>query len=572
MKNKEADCGNPLKEEVLDSEERYRLIAENTDDVIWVMDPFSSRFTYISPSVEKLCGYTPEEVMAQPVSESLTPESLRLVVDGMNVNLPAFIAKGSGKASFVNEVDQPCKDGSIIHTEVTTTFLFNRRGKVEIIGVSRNITEKKAAQEALKRQAHRLRILHSIDQSIVQATESPENIIMQTLPGILEILNCQSAAIGIFDTERTIVHRYAVYFTDGLIQTGNRNLDLPALHDMEMLRLHRKQMECDLDQPSPVSGILRTIIPEGIKSCINIALISADNLTGVLNLGWKEKRAFTEEEAEIADEVASQLTIAVEQALLREKSRQYTAELEYCVRHRTQQLEASNKELEAFTYSVSHDLRAPLRHISGFVSLLVEKYEELLPETGKHYIETILDSTRQMGTLIDDLLQFSRTGRQEMKEQNLDMNLVFNEGLASLVQETNGRDIQWKIADLPAVYGDHALLRIVWVNLLSNAIKFTRNKPRAVIQVGVYEEENETVFFICDNGAGFDMHYSHKLFGVFQRLHSTKVFEGTGIGLANVHRIVTKHNGRIWADAQPGEGATFYFSIPKQTQQEKWLM
>jgi PAS domain S-box-containing protein len=246
-----------------------------------------------------------------------------------------------------------------------------------------------------------------------------------------------------------------------------------------------------------------------------------------------------------------------------EEIHRLNAELEERVAKRTAQLEASNKELEAFTYSVSHDLRAPLRHISGYVDLLVSRFPDSLPEKGKHYLNTITDSVRQMGALIDDLLEFSRSGRVEMRESTLDMNRMVEEISEQLRQDNPQRDIDWIIGGLPPAHGDHAMLRLVWMNLLGNAVKFTRTRKTARIEIGAREESGEPVFFVRDNGVGFDMRYAQKLFGVFQRLHPTEEFEGTGIGLANVRRIILRHGGRTWAEADSDKGATFYFSIPK---------
>ena len=237
--------------------------------------------------------------------------------------------------------------------------------------------------------------------------------------------------------------------------------------------------------------------------------------------------------------------------------------LEQRVEDRTAQLKEANRELEAFSYSVSHDLRAPLRHINGFVDLLNQKYVDLLPDNGKHYLSVINDASTQMGLLIDDLLKFSRTGRQEMQQVNLNMNMVLQEVIRFFDEDTKKRNIDWSVAAMPIITGDVSLLRMVWVNLIGNAVKFTGKKENAKIVIGYTEEKTEFIFYIRDNGAGFDMRYVNKLFGVFQRLHSKQQFEGTGIGLANVQRIISKHGGRTWAESEVDQGATFYFTIPK---------
>jgi len=236
--------------------------------------------------------------------------------------------------------------------------------------------------------------------------------------------------------------------------------------------------------------------------------------------------------------------------------------LEQKVRLRTAQLESSNKELEAFSYSVSHDLRAPLRHINGYVNLLNSQFPKSLPEKARHYLAEVTASVKQMGDLIDDLLQFSRTGRQELRLADMDMNVIIQEVIEVLKTDIADRKISWMIETLPRVRGDYSLLKQVWLNLLDNAVKYSRDKEEAEIEIGFTREADHWVFFVRDNGAGFDMQYAHKLFGVFQRLHSSEKFEGTGIGLANVQQIIHKHGGRVWASAQTDKGATFYFTIP----------
>jgi len=225
-------------------------------------------------------------------------------------------------------------------------------------------------------------------------------------------------------------------------------------------------------------------------------------------------------------------------------------------------LEAVNQELEAFSYSVSHDLRAPLRHIDGFTRLLAEHLGPSLDATGRRYLTKVSGSARQMVELIDDLLGFSHIGRAELRSTRLDFSGLVQEVLRFLEPETAGRAIEWVISALPAGQGDPQLLRLVFQNLIGNALKYTRPNHRARIEIAVSRARDEIIFSIRDNGVGFDMRHVERLFGVFQRLHSDAEFEGTGIGLANVKRIVQRHGGRVWAEGAVGEGACFYFSLP----------
>jgi len=231
---------------------------------------------------------------------------------------------------------------------------------------------------------------------------------------------------------------------------------------------------------------------------------------------------------------------------------------------RAAELEATNNELESFAYSVSHDLRAPLRHMVGFSELLQRQASSSLDEKSQRFIRTILDSAKRMGILIDDLLAFSRIGRAETKKTEVDLEPLVKEVVAEIGQDTKSRDIAWKIGALPVCYGDRSMLRLVVVNLVSNAVKFTRMRRPAEIEIGcVDRNKKEVEVFVRDNGAGFDMQYVNKLFGVFQRLHLPEQFEGTGIGLATVQRIIHRHGGKVRGEGAVDQGATFYFSLPK---------
>jgi light-regulated signal transduction histidine kinase (bacteriophytochrome) len=245
--------------------------------------------------------------------------------------------------------------------------------------------------------------------------------------------------------------------------------------------------------------------------------------------------------------------------------RQLNLELEERVRLRTADLEAANKELEAFSYSVSHDLRAPLRAVDGFSQALLEDYGTGLPDEGVHYLQTIRKGAQRMGILIDDLLSFARLSRAPLSKQRVDTTKLVRDVIDELSSEKEGRRIDLRVHDLSPCHADPALLKQVWMNLLSNALKYTRKKDRALIEVGSHSENGENLYFVRDNGTGFDMRYADKLFGVFQRLHRNDEFEGTGVGLAIVQRVVHRHGGRVWAESILDHGATFHFSLKTES-------
>ena len=294
--------------------------------------------------------------------------------------------------------------------------------------------------------------------------------------------------------------------------------------------------------------------PTFVKSMAMVPIRSLDPV-GAIGTYWATRRMPKPEEVKLLQALANSTSVAMENVWL-------LTGLEQKVAERTARLQALNEELDSFSHSVSHDLRAPLRHVSGFVDLLKEQEGQKLSPAGMRYLKIIKESTGNMNRLIEDLLEFSRMGRAEMQTMRVDMNRLVADVWNELELERKGRNITWSPGDLPAMVGDPALLKQVWVNLLSNAVKYTGKRENAEITAGATRRGDDVEFFVKDNGAGFDMKYAEKLFGVFQRLHQQEDFAGTGIGLANVRRIVMRHGGKVWAEAEVGKGATLYFTLP----------
>jgi len=307
--------------------------------------------------------------------------------------------------------------------------------------------------------------------------------------------------------------------------------------------------------PSPLDDIRAELLRTGRWEG-ELEHTKADGSAVVVSSRWSLRR--DEQERPVAVlETNNDITV-------RKRREQEIESLNQELAKRSTELETINKELEAFAYSVSHDLRAPLRHIAGFTELLHKKASTLVDEKSNHYIGMILDSAKRMGNLIDDLLAFSRIGRAERQKTQVSLAQLVREVLIEVRQDTEGRNISWKIGALPDFYGDRSMLKLVLVNLISNAIKFTHTREQPEIEIGCADGNKDSlVIFVRDNGVGFDMKYVNKLFGVFQRLHQSDAYEGTGIGLATVERIIHRHGGKVWAEGVVDSGATFYFSAPK---------
>lgn len=295
--------------------------------------------------------------------------------------------------------------------------------------------------------------------------------------------------------------------------------------------------------------------PTFVKSLVMVPIRAAEPIGAIGNY-WSTHYTCTEDEIKLLQVLANMTSVSMENIAVHN-------DLETRVKERTARLQEMNEELEAFSYSASHDLRTPLRVIYGYVHILRQTYGDAMDEEGRKMMADVLANVKAMEKLIDDLLGFSRMSRKDLLRVEVNMKMTVEDVYAGYMRITPHRNIELKLDNLPTAIADPALIRQVWVNLISNAIKYTKLKPKAKIEVGYEETGEEIIYHVKDNGAGFDMAYYKKLFGVFHRLHSNKEFKGTGIGLAIVQRIVNRHGGKVWAQAKVEEGATFYFSIPK---------
>lgn len=295
--------------------------------------------------------------------------------------------------------------------------------------------------------------------------------------------------------------------------------------------------------------------PTFVKSLLMVPIRTIDPIGAIGNY-WAHHHKATQEEIMLLQSLADITAVSIENINL------YN-ELEQRVAERTTQLENANKEMEAFSYSISHDLRAPLRSIQMYTDILQTDYADQLDEGGNKLLSKLLNKTQNMEKLIKELLEFFRMGKKEMVLQQVSMSKMIEDLIALVKEEEKTRDIQFIVQPLPSIPADNVLIKQVWINLLSNAVKYTRYKEKAIIEIKAQEEANSIIYSIKDNGAGFDMNYADKLFKIFQRLHSQEKFEGIGIGLSFVHRIIAKHGGKVWAEAKEDQGATFYFELKK---------
>jgi PAS domain S-box-containing protein len=490
------------------SEERFRLIVDNVKEYAIFMLNSTGTVTTWNSGAERINGYTAEEIIGQPFAIFHTPED-------REQNLPLLLLEQTLENGRLEERGwRVRKDGSLFFANVAITAVNDtRQGK--LIGyaiVMRDISDRKKADEA--------------SAVIKRIFENSQDLIL--------VVDRQGTFIEVSPSSKMLLG----YEPDEMVgRSATEFLYSVDLEDtrQEMRNARRERHVSEFDT--------RYVHKDG----------------RVVTLSWKGIWSEAEQRHYFIGRDMTQ------QRLAAETIRRMNEDLENRIEERTVDLIATNRELEAFSYSVSHDLRAPLRAINGFSRILLEEYGALLPAEGQQYLQSVRNNSQQMGRLIDDLLAFSRLGRQALKTERVDIGNLVREVMADLRREDERRDIDVSVGNLGTVHVDPALFRQVLVNLLSNAIKFTRKVGEPKIEIGIEDTPQGRAFYVRDNGAGFDMKYADKLFSVFQRLHRMEDYEGTGVGLAIVQRVIHRHGGQVWADARLNEGATFYFTLPGTT-------
>ena len=534
-----------------ESEEKFSIAFHSSPNILAIIR-IDGTILDVNEGYTRLLGYSRDESLGKTTTE------LNIWVDPADRITTITALQEYGEITDF-ETKLRCKDGKLI-TVIDSARTIKLQGELCTLSIAHDITERR--EEAEEDIAWNLAInqaLSSLYIPLVTTGTSIEQIANIVLEKSRQLTTSAHGYVAEIDP---VIGDLIAHTNTKMMQTECkiaekqlRKIRFPQRADglYNGLWGHALNTKEPFYTDEPVKHPASVGVPEGhiaIERILAVPVLLAGELVGQIALS-NSTRAYTDRDLEAINRIAEFYALAIQHKRAEEKIRKLNQELEQRVADRTAGLEAANKELEAFAYSVSHDLRAPLRHIGGFLELLQKKAGGALDEQSLHYMDTISQAARKMGRLIDDLLSFSRMGRHALLFQPVELGPLVNEVMAELEPDAAGRAIDWCIGDLPTVRGDTPMLRMVLTNLIANALKFTQPRQQAQIEIGsIAGETSEAVIFVRDNGVGFDMAYVDKLFGVFQRLHRAEEFEGTGIGLANVRRIINRHGGRTRAEGK----------------------
>jgi PAS domain S-box-containing protein len=536
-----------------ESEQRFKQLVDVAQEGIWVADD-RGVITYVNQRLADLLGYGNGTLLGRPVYDFIEADS--------RPGIQRTFAGRTSRPGQSQDVRFRRRDGSLLWGLVSSSPIVGKDGAlIGTVGMVTDITERKRTEEQLRRSADRLTMLHDMDQAIV-AAQSPAEVGRAAMGRIRRMVPCQRCTVVLFNFEAGRAELIAGY--SGGAQMGAAHMPLTELSTAEVLQRGSVRYIEDLAAVEDPPPILRQLVDEGLRSVLSAPLLVEGEVIGEITLASSTPAAFGPEHRDIAQEVATPLAIAIQHARLRQELSRQTGELERRLGERSAALRAATAEVETLLYSVSHDLRAPLRHLIGFSRMLLDEFGSELDPGALHYAERIHQAADQMATLVDDLVGLSRIGRQELLRRDVTLTTLVEDVVDQLRSSSDGRLIEWDIQDLPTVDCDPALARLAITHLLSNAIKFTRPREHATIRIRPVEAEGQAGLQVEDNGVGFKMSYAGKLFGMFQRLHRPDEFEGNGAGLAIVQRIAHKHGGRVWAESEPDAGATFYLTLGVQ--------
>ena len=516
------------------------------------------RIVRFNRTCEKTTGFTFEEVRGQPLWDMLLAPEEKGPVRGVFERLRA------GDFPLEYENHWMTKDGGRRLIAWSNTCVAAPDGAIAyLIGTGLDITDRRRTEEQARQRLQMLTALHAVTRELSETLEL-KGLAEHVVKACVEGFGAKVAWLSTVEADARI--RVISHYPPGIPYPSRitaRWDDTPEGRGPAGTAIRSGQpiVVDDLTRDTPYIPWRSDAVAEGHLCTAAFPLVTRGRPCGALCLCGDRPGFFTAERIEFFQTYANQAAAALENARLFDEVQRHAAELEKRVAERTADLEASNREIESFSYSVSHDLRAPLRSIDGFSQILLEDCAENLNDQGRDCLGRIRGGAKRMGALIDDLLKLSRINRGEMRTEPVDLSALAEALLAELRQQAPSREVECVVAKKMAARGDPQLLRVALQNLLDNAWKFTGNQPHGRIEFGALQDEGRRVFFVRDNGAGFDMAYSNRLFGAFQRLHSTNEFPGTGIGLATVERIIRRHGGRIWAEGEVGKGAAFYFTL-----------